>query len=86
MCNLTTEGTKYGGCGHYIITVKTGKIDCNNPYCVHSQRHRTPCHNCACEKFYGPDASETVTSFSRDYCPECRPWYKGATTAGGVRG
>ncbi|KAI0930317.1 hypothetical protein AcV5_007067 [Taiwanofungus camphoratus] len=52
MCNLITEGTKYG-CGHYIIERKTGKIDCNNPYCTFSVRHRNPCVNCTCERVRG---------------------------------
>ncbi|KAI0930316.1 hypothetical protein AcW1_009044 [Taiwanofungus camphoratus] len=79
MCNLITEGTKYG-CGHYIIERKTGKIDCNNPYCTFSVRHRNPCVNCTCERFYGPDAKETVLAVRPEFCPECKPWYQANRT------
>ncbi|THH18755.1 hypothetical protein EW146_g2294 [Bondarzewia mesenterica] len=41
MCNLETEGTKYG-CGHYVITKKLRKIDCNNRYCIWSSSTREP--------------------------------------------
>ncbi|KZT71033.1 hypothetical protein DAEQUDRAFT_764257 [Daedalea quercina L-15889] len=75
MCNLHTEGYKYA-CGHYIIENKKAKVDCGSPWCVHSRKHRTPCPNCACEKYYGPDASETVLGLRPGFCPECRPWYK----------
>lgn len=29
---------------------KKAKVDCGSPWCIHSRKHRTPCHNCACEK------------------------------------
>ncbi|KAH9948997.1 hypothetical protein B0H21DRAFT_689082, partial [Amylocystis lapponica] len=73
---LRSEGTKYA-CGHYIIERKTGKVDCNNDRCTKSVRHRNPCPNCTCERYYGPDAKETITSVSKNFCPECSPWYKG---------
>ncbi|KAI0728179.1 hypothetical protein C8Q72DRAFT_885692 [Fomitopsis betulina] len=75
MCNLHTEGYKYA-CGHYIIENKRAQVDCGSPWCVHSRKHRMPCHNCACEKYFGPDASETVLGLRPGFCPECRPWYK----------
>lgn len=76
MCNLLTEGTKYI-CGHYIIERRVGKVDCEDSHCTKSIRHPRPCHNCSCEKYYGPDAKETVTSVSKTFCPECSPWYNG---------
>ncbi|OCH85809.1 hypothetical protein OBBRIDRAFT_283706 [Obba rivulosa] len=76
MCNLETEGTKYI-CGHYIITKKLCKHDCWNPRCIHSASHPNPCHNCQCDRYLGPDLKETVTASSRDFCPECKPWYRG---------
>lgn len=77
MCNLETEGTKYG-CGHYVITKKVCKLDCNNRYCIWSSLHPPSCHPCLCEKFLGPDAKETVTLRSEQYCSECHYWYRGA--------
>ncbi|KAI0371033.1 hypothetical protein BV20DRAFT_206456 [Pilatotrama ljubarskyi] len=74
MCRLETEGTKYG-CGHYIITRKLRKIDCESQWCYHSRRHRNPCHNCSCDRYYGPDASETITAVRPEFCPECYPFY-----------
>ncbi|THH18469.1 hypothetical protein EUX98_g8951 [Antrodiella citrinella] len=76
MCNLETEGTKYA-CGHYAITRKLRKIDCNLDTCIHSRRHHMPCYNCDYhEKFLGPDAKETVTAYSKDFCDQCSVWYK----------
>lgn len=75
MCNLITDGYKYS-CGHYIIEHKLSKIDCDNQYCIYSKRHRNPCLNCSCDRFYGPDASETVLGVRKDFCPECKPWYR----------
>ncbi|KAI9442234.1 hypothetical protein H4582DRAFT_1927259 [Lactarius indigo] len=80
MCNLETEGTKYG-CGHYVITKKLRKIDCGNRYCVWSIAHPQPasvCQPCICEKFFGPDAKETVTASTPEYCSDCHYWYRGA--------
>ncbi|KAF8472913.1 hypothetical protein DFH94DRAFT_142868 [Russula ochroleuca] len=75
MCNLETEGTKYG-CG----TKKLRRIDCNNRYCVWSKAHPQPvnlCQPCYCDKFFGPDAKETVTASTPDYCSDCHYWYRG---------
>ncbi|KAH9858630.1 hypothetical protein C2E23DRAFT_880092 [Lenzites betulinus] len=74
MCRLETEGTKYG-CGHYIITKKLRKLDCENQWCIHSVMHRNPCHGCACDRYFGPDASETITAVRPEFCPECYPYY-----------
>ncbi|KAL7281199.1 hypothetical protein ACG7TL_004507 [Trametes sanguinea] len=60
---------------HYIITRKLRKIDCENQWCFHSRRHRNPCHNCQCDRYFGPDASETVTAVRPEFCPECYPYY-----------
>ncbi|CAL1707540.1 unnamed protein product [Somion occarium] len=75
MCNLHTEGTKYG-CGHYVITRKVSKIDCNNPYCALSRAHRNPCHGCMHDHYYGPDASETITARTSEFCDECHAYWK----------
>ncbi|EJD02949.1 uncharacterized protein FOMMEDRAFT_20143 [Fomitiporia mediterranea MF3/22] len=76
MCNLITEGTKFG-CGHYVITRKVSKIDCGNKRCVHSAMHRRPCPDCYCEKFMGPDREERVTLTIGDkYCDHCSYWYQ----------
>ncbi|KAF9244908.1 hypothetical protein BU15DRAFT_85753 [Melanogaster broomeanus] len=72
MCNLETEGTKYG-CG----TRKVKKIDCGSPYCVHSARHPRNCADCHCELYLGPDAKETITFTTPDYCASCQYWFKG---------
>ncbi|KAH9061259.1 hypothetical protein EDB87DRAFT_1560406, partial [Lactarius vividus] len=75
-----SEGTKYG-CGHYVITKKLRKIDCGNRYCVWSIAHPQPasaCQPCYCEKFFGPDAKETVTASTPEYCSDCHYWYRGA--------
>ncbi|KAI0743904.1 hypothetical protein C8Q80DRAFT_1272532 [Daedaleopsis nitida] len=74
MCCLETEGTKYG-CGHYIITKKLRKIDCENAFCYNSRRHRNPCHDCMCDRYFGPDASETITAVRSEFCPECYPYF-----------
>ncbi|KAH9940507.1 uncharacterized protein BXZ73DRAFT_98934 [Epithele typhae] len=74
MCNLDTEGAKYD-CGHYIITRKLRKIDCESPYCYNSRRHPNPCPGCSCDRYFGPDASEKVIAVYRGYCPECAPYY-----------
>ncbi|KAH9978758.1 hypothetical protein BGW80DRAFT_1280760 [Lactifluus volemus] len=76
MCNLETEGTKHG-CGHYVITKKLRKIDCGNRYCVWSIDHPKLCHPCYCDKFFGPDAKETVTASTPEYCSDCDYWYRG---------
>ncbi|KAI9463652.1 hypothetical protein BJY52DRAFT_1115651, partial [Lactarius psammicola] len=75
-----SEGTKYG-CGHYVITKKLRKIDCGNRYCVWSIAHPQPasvCQPCYCDKFFGPDAKETVTANTHEYCSDCHYWYRGA--------
>jgi len=79
MCNLETEGTKYG-CGHYKVTKKVAKIDCKNQWCTHSVYHLPNCANCEegrCERFFGPDAKETITLEVPDYCNHCQYWFKG---------
>ncbi|KAF8658250.1 hypothetical protein AX16_002026 [Volvariella volvacea WC 439] len=77
MCNLDTEGTKHG-CGHYIITKKLVKIDCNDPFCIHSSAHPDPCPHCpSCNRYLGPDRTETVTRTTKDYCTTCQYWYNG---------
>ncbi|KAG9316354.1 hypothetical protein JVU11DRAFT_2387 [Chiua virens] len=75
MCNLETEGTKYG-CGHYIATRKVRKIDCGSPYCVHSNRHPRNCSDSHCERYLGPDSKETITLTTPEYCPSCKYWFK----------
>ncbi|KDQ53482.1 hypothetical protein JAAARDRAFT_425687 [Jaapia argillacea MUCL 33604] len=77
MCNLETEGTKYG-CGHYVVTRKVRKIDCRSQYCINSVKHSNPCPGCQCERYFGPDAKETVTAVSKEYCDQCHYWYRGA--------
>ncbi|KIP10854.1 hypothetical protein PHLGIDRAFT_115001 [Phlebiopsis gigantea 11061_1 CR5-6] len=74
MCNLETEGLQYS-CGHYVITRKVNKIDCNSPYCTWSSRHRQPCNPCDHEKYLGPDAKETITGSVNDFCDQCRPYW-----------
>ncbi|KAI6026258.1 hypothetical protein PISMIDRAFT_674380 [Pisolithus microcarpus 441] len=76
MCNLETEGTKYG-CGHYQVTRKVRKIDCNSPYCTHSIRHSPNCLDCHCERYLGPDLKETITFTTTNYCASCQYWFKG---------
>ncbi|KAF9793057.1 hypothetical protein BJ322DRAFT_98965 [Thelephora terrestris] len=72
MCNLETEGTKFG-CGHYQITRQLRKIDCGNRYCRHSIKHPQICPGCACQIFLGPDKSETITSIDHGHCNQCVP-------------
>ncbi|EIW63113.1 uncharacterized protein TRAVEDRAFT_43419 [Trametes versicolor FP-101664 SS1] len=75
MCCLDTEGTRYF-CGHYIITKKLRKHDCQSPWCWNSIRHRCPPNSgCSCDRYFGPDANETVTEVSPDFCPECAPHF-----------
>jgi len=76
MCNLDTEGTKHG-CGHYVITNKLRKYDCNNQFCALSVKHNPDCQDCQCDKFMGPDRSEKVTATTPNYCGLCQYWYKG---------
>ncbi|EGN99769.1 hypothetical protein SERLA73DRAFT_179966 [Serpula lacrymans var. lacrymans S7.3] len=76
MCNLETEGTKYG-CGHYKVTKKVRKLDCMSPYCIHSSRHPSYCPDCHCDRFFGPDAKETITLTTKEYCTSCQYWFKG---------
>jgi len=77
MCQLHTEGTQYG-CGHYVITNKYDKRDCDNRYCIYSTAHPSNCPNCPnCKRYYGPDLSETITRRTTDYCSECQWWYQG---------
>ncbi|KAI9459084.1 hypothetical protein F5148DRAFT_1276825 [Russula earlei] len=90
MCNLETYVTfpsmpltpslltflSLYGCG----TKKLRKIDCNNRYCVWSIAHPQPvslCQPCYCDKFFGPDAKETVTASTPEYCSDCHYWYRG---------
>lgn len=41
-----SEGTQHG-CGHYIITKKLRKDDCNSRFCIFSARHPlTDCPSC----------------------------------------
>ncbi|KAG2059024.1 hypothetical protein BDR06DRAFT_949650 [Suillus hirtellus] len=75
MCNLETEGTKFG-CGHYKVTRKLKKIDCYNQYCIHSVYHPRNCPDCHCERYFGPDARETITHRTADYCVSCQYWFK----------
>ncbi|KAF8844690.1 hypothetical protein BDN67DRAFT_671923 [Paxillus ammoniavirescens] len=76
MCNLETEGTKYG-CGHYKPTRKVKQIDCGSPYCVHSVHHPRSCMDCHCERYLGPDLKETITYRTAEYCASCQYWFKG---------
>ncbi|KAF9566760.1 hypothetical protein CPC08DRAFT_82584 [Agrocybe pediades] len=73
-----SEGTMYG-CGHYIITRKVAKEDCQNRWCVNSVKHpQNGCGACPnCKRYYDPDASETITGRSTEYCHECEYWFKG---------
>ncbi|KIM69219.1 hypothetical protein SCLCIDRAFT_104098, partial [Scleroderma citrinum Foug A] len=73
---LSSEGTKYG-CGHYRVTRKVRKIDCNSPYCTHSVRHPPSCLDCHCERYLGPDRKETITLTTPDYCSFCQYWHQG---------
>ncbi|KDR75889.1 hypothetical protein GALMADRAFT_512444 [Galerina marginata CBS 339.88] len=78
MCRLHTEGTQHG-CGHYIITRKVAKEDCRSKYCINSDRHPDNCPSCPnCKRYFEPDATETITKKTPDYCPECEYWFKGA--------
>ncbi|KAF9475547.1 hypothetical protein BDN70DRAFT_813977, partial [Pholiota conissans] len=72
------EGTMHG-CGHYIITRKVRKDDCNDRFCIFSARHpEANCVHCPeCKRYFGPDASETITLRTPEYCRECEYWYKG---------
>ncbi|TFK75425.1 hypothetical protein BDN72DRAFT_738046, partial [Pluteus cervinus] len=73
-----SEGTKHG-CGHYIITRKLAKIDCRSQYCLHSVNHASNCPHCpSCDRYLGPDHSETVTQTTTEYCTACAYWYQGA--------
>ncbi|VDB95103.1 unnamed protein product [Peniophora sp. CBMAI 1063] len=76
MCNLDTEGTQHG-CGHYVITKKLRKNDCGSRWCAASVAHPKDCRNCQCDKFLGPDASETITCRTDEYCSTCHYWYRG---------
>ncbi|KIL66203.1 hypothetical protein M378DRAFT_75602, partial [Amanita muscaria Koide BX008] len=72
-----SEGVLHG-CGHYVITKRVGKIDCLNPYCIYSKNHVENCPHCpTCKRYYGPDARETVTLQTKEYCNECKWWYQG---------
>ncbi|TFL04518.1 hypothetical protein BDV98DRAFT_319951 [Pterulicium gracile] len=74
MCNLDTEGTKFG-CGHYVTTRKVNKRDCRDRYCTHSSRHTQPCDCSHCERYLGPDCSETITHTTTDLCKNCVGYY-----------
>ncbi|KAF9460700.1 hypothetical protein BDZ94DRAFT_878651 [Collybia nuda] len=77
MCQLDTEGTHYA-CGHYVITRKLEKHDCNNKYCTQSKLHPPDCRSCPnCARYVGPDLKETTTCESRSWCPQCDYWYNG---------
>ncbi|KAI0081212.1 hypothetical protein K474DRAFT_1703958 [Panus rudis PR-1116 ss-1] len=75
MCNLETEGTKYG-CGHYVITKKVAKHDCGSPYCTHSAAHNPHCRNCTHDHFLGPDKSEKITFSTSEFCNICDEYWK----------
>ncbi|OAX42261.1 hypothetical protein K503DRAFT_710915 [Rhizopogon vinicolor AM-OR11-026] len=75
MCNLETEGTKYG-CGHYKVTRKIRKLDCHSQYCIHSMYHPHNCPDCHCEQYFGPDARETITLRTPKYCASCEYWFQ----------
>ncbi|KJA19913.1 hypothetical protein HYPSUDRAFT_204167 [Hypholoma sublateritium FD-334 SS-4] len=78
MCRLHTEGTQHG-CGHYIITKKLRKDDCDSRFCIFSARHpRADCPSCPhCTRYLGPDASETITLRTAAFCRECEYWFHG---------
>ena len=77
MCRLHTEGTQHR-CGHYIITKKVAKDDCNSRFCMNSDAHADPCPHCPeCARYYQPDADENVKVVSDDFCRECQYWFKG---------
>ncbi|KIM40126.1 hypothetical protein M413DRAFT_73871, partial [Hebeloma cylindrosporum] len=72
-----SEGTHHG-CGHYIITRKVAREDCRTKYCMNSDLHMQNCPHCPnCKRYFDPDASETVTLKTPEWCPECTYWYLG---------
>ncbi|KAG7098556.1 hypothetical protein E1B28_000490 [Marasmius oreades] len=75
MCNLETEGTKYG-CGHYVKTRDVRKLDCGRSTCTLSARHPVNCKSPECNLYYGPDRKETITYTTEEYCPPCHYWFK----------
>ncbi|KAI0311962.1 hypothetical protein OF83DRAFT_702512, partial [Amylostereum chailletii] len=62
---------------HYVITKKLRVHDCRNRYCASSSAHPRNCDNCTCDKFLGPDLTETVTAVTEEYCSDCHYWYRG---------
>ncbi|KAF8161098.1 hypothetical protein B0H34DRAFT_366145 [Crassisporium funariophilum] len=78
MCRLHTEGTQHG-CGHYIITRKVMKEDCLSRFCINSNYHQeNNCPHCPnCKRYFDPDAKETITVRSPEFCRECEYWFKG---------
>ncbi|KAJ3775026.1 hypothetical protein FB446DRAFT_685080 [Lentinula raphanica] len=77
MCNLETEGTKYG-CGHYVATKTVNIIDCMRSTCTKSSRHPPYCHSSDCSIYYGPARTETITQRTTEFCQHCDYWFKGS--------
>ncbi|EAU91405.1 hypothetical protein CC1G_01894 [Coprinopsis cinerea okayama7 len=78
MCSLNTEGTQHG-CGHYIITKKIDKQDCNSKFCINSRLHAPNCPHCPnCKRYFDPDYQETITQRTNDFCSACNYWFNGA--------
>ncbi|KAJ4002053.1 hypothetical protein F5050DRAFT_1719408, partial [Lentinula boryana] len=77
MCNLETEGIKYG-CGHYVAMKTVNKIDCMRSTCTKSVRHPPYCHSSECSLYYGPARSETITQRTTEFCEHCDYWFKGS--------
>ncbi|KAF9071758.1 hypothetical protein BDP27DRAFT_501983 [Rhodocollybia butyracea] len=71
MCNLETEGIKYG-CGHYIATRTLFKVDCMRSTCTKSVRHSPSCRSADCSIYYGPARSESIIQRSNHFCPHCQ--------------
>ncbi|KAK7472579.1 hypothetical protein VKT23_000692 [Stygiomarasmius scandens] len=75
MCNLESEGVKYG-CGHYVKVRDVNKIDCMRSNCTLSVTHPRTCRSSSCAIYYGPDRSETIIRTTEEYCSHCEFWFK----------
>ncbi|KAE9411476.1 hypothetical protein BT96DRAFT_912038 [Gymnopus androsaceus JB14] len=74
MCNLETEGIKYG-CGHYVPVRVVRKIDCMRPTCTKSSRHPPHCNSSHCDLYFGPARKETIIQRTDAFCPDDSKYY-----------
>ncbi|KAL0576657.1 hypothetical protein V5O48_005317 [Marasmius crinis-equi] len=73
MCNYESEGNRFG-CGHYVKTRNTNKIDCMRPDCALSVRHPRGCSSPQCNQHYGPDRAERILAQFEQWCQSCQ-WF-----------